>query len=115
MLQTKHYALLTLPIIAYVESLQTVTIAGNATAVQEIEDLCNLDSVSACKLKVQQAYHSHRMEPFAQPYRQRQRHEILQIDKAKDVTKEIRAGFSSAVTARRINNSKEIVRLNHWI
>ncbi|KAL0930000.1 beta-ketoacyl synthase domain-containing protein [Colletotrichum truncatum] len=107
--------------VACVNSPKSVTISGDADAVQEIEDLCKQDDVFARRLKVQQAYHSHHMDPFADAYRER-----LRIEMARDVlqtgkqhlntaTQELKAVFSSAVTGGRITNIKEIASPDHWV
>lgn len=67
-------------VVACVNSPQSVTISGDDAAVQEIEDLCKQDGVFARRLKVQQAYHSHHMDPFAADYRER-----LRLEMAHDV------------------------------
>ena len=108
-------------VVACVNSPQSVTISGDADAVQEIEDLCKQDGVFARRLKVQQAYHSHHMDPFADAYRERLRVEmargVVQSDKQhlQAAKQEIKAVFSSAVTGGRITDIKKIASPDHWV
>lgn len=101
-------------VVACVNSPQSVTISGDEDAVHEITDLCKQDDVFARRLKVQQAYHSHHMNLFADAYRDR-----LRIEMARSVVKgdkqELKAVFSSAVTGGRIADIKEIASPDHWV
>ncbi|KAF5135193.1 Asperfuranone polyketide synthase afoG [Metarhizium anisopliae] len=108
-------------VVACVNSPQSVTISGDADAVQEMEDLCKQNDVFARRLRVQQAYHSHHMDPFAEAYRER-----LRVEMARDVLQggkqhvqaakqELGAVFSSAVTGGRITDIKEIASPDHWV
>ncbi|KAI0881953.1 putative polyketide synthase [Annulohypoxylon maeteangense] len=109
-------------VVACVNSPQSVTISGDAPAVQELEELCKQDGVFARRLKVQQAYHSHHMDPFADTYRER-----LRIEMARDVAqhgkrnlqetekKESTVIFSSAVTGGRVTDIKQIASPDHWV
>lgn len=108
-------------VIACVNSPQSVTMSGDVNAIQEIEDLCKQDGVFARRLKVQQAYHSHHMKPFAETYRERLRNQmardILQVGKQhpQKVEEELKVIFSSAVTGGRITNIKDIASPDHWV
>ena len=108
-------------VVACVNSPQSVTMSGDSDAIQEIENLCKQDGVFVRRLKVQQAYHSHHMDPLAENYRERLRKEM-----ARDVEhiskqhlhnpgKQLKAIFSSAVTGGRITNTKEIASPDHWV
>ncbi|KAI0849455.1 putative polyketide synthase [Daldinia vernicosa] len=108
-------------VVACVNSPQSVTISGDAPAVQELEDLCKQDGVFARRLKVQQAYHSHHMDPFADTYRERLRNEMAR-DVAHNAKQNLQeAGktptviFSSAVTGGRITDIKQIASPDHWV
>ncbi|GFF90952.1 lovastatin nonaketide synthase [Aspergillus udagawae] len=101
-------------VVACVNSPQSVTISGDEDAVGEIIDLCKQDDVFARRLKVQQAYHSHHMEPFADAYRERLRTEMAR-SVVKGDTQELKAVFSSAVTGGRITDIKEIASPDHWV
>ncbi|KAI8949442.1 putative polyketide synthase [Xylaria longipes] len=108
-------------VIACVNSPQSVTISGDAPAVQELEDLCKQDGVFARRLKVQQAYHSHHMDPFAEIYRERLRNEMARdvVHHGKrhlqEAEKESTVIFSSAVTGRRVTDIKQIASPDHWV
>lgn len=106
--------------VACVNSPQSVTVSGDSDAVQEIEDMCKQDGVFARRLKVQQAYHSHHMDPFADEYRERLRLEMArgapqngkQVQTAKQEPKAI---FGSAVTGTRVTDVKDIASPDHWV
>lgn len=104
-------------VIACVNSPQSVTMSGDADAVQEIEDLCKADGVFARRLKVQQAYHSHHMGPLAEAYRERLRTEMVRSVHKQDLQEEksLKASFSSAVTGGRITDIKQIASPDHWV
>ncbi|KAL4905457.1 hypothetical protein BDW74DRAFT_185021 [Aspergillus multicolor] len=108
-------------VVACVNSPQSVTVAGDLEAVVALEALCKEDGVFARKLKVEQAYHSHHMDPLADRYR-----ELLRQELAKTATKQVRGSreededelkviFSSAVTGSRIADAKEIIDPGHWV
>lgn len=107
-------------VVACINSPQSVTISGDVGAILELESLCKQDGVFARRLKVQQAYHSHHMDPFAEAYRERLRDEM-----ARSVTQngkqnrqgeeELNVIFSSAVTGSRITDIKEIRNPDHWV
>lgn len=110
-------------VIACVNSPQSVTVSGDNDAVAAVEALCKEEDVFARKLKVEQAYHSHHMDPLADAY-----HELLRKEMARTVTKtleaeteeetedgELKVIFSSAVTGGRITDAKEIADPGHWV
>ncbi|KAI0377221.1 putative polyketide synthase [Hypomontagnella monticulosa] len=111
-------------VVACVNSPQSVTISGDADAIQEIEHLCKQDGVFARRLKVQQAYHSHHMDPFAEAYRELLRKEMARsvmyngkrhLQEEVDEERELEVIFSSAVTGGRITDIKEIADPDHWV
>ncbi|KAK0757783.1 hypothetical protein N5P37_009799 [Trichoderma harzianum] len=109
-------------VIACVNSPQSVTVSGDNDAVVAVEALCKDEGVFARKLKVEQAYHSHHMDPLADAY-----HELLRKEMARTATKtleaeteeledgELKIIFSSAVTGGRITDAKEIADPDHWV
>ncbi|KAL5095526.1 hypothetical protein Trisim1_000297 [Trichoderma cf. simile WF8] len=109
-------------VIACVNSPQSVTVSGDHDAVAAVEALCKDEGVFARKLKVEQAYHSHHMDPLADAY-----HELLRKEMARTATKtleaeteeledgELKVIFSSAVTGGRITDAKEIADPDHWV
>lgn len=54
--------------VACVNSPTSVTVSGDAPAVDEVRELLSKDGIFARALKVQAAYHSHHMSPLAGPY-----------------------------------------------
>ncbi|KAL6816622.1 putative polyketide synthase [Trichoderma sp. SZMC 28015] len=100
----------------------SVTVSGDNEAVAAVEALCKDEGVFARKLKVEQAYHSHHMDPLADAY-----HELLRKEMARTATKtleaeieeledgELKVIFSSAVTGGRITDAKEIADPDHWV
>ncbi|KAF5549511.1 acyl transferase acyl hydrolase lysophospholipase [Fusarium mexicanum] len=108
-------------VVACINSPQSVTISGDSDAVKEIEDMCQQDDVFARRLRVQQAYHSHHMDAFADAYRESLKAEMardaLESDKEhlQAAKQELRAVFSSAVTGGRITDLKDIASPNHWV
>ncbi|KAK8023336.1 hypothetical protein PG991_006575 [Apiospora marii] len=102
--------------VACVNSPQSVTVSGDSDAVQAIEDMCKQDGVFARRLKVQQAYHSHHMDPFADEYRERLRLEMARGGKqATTANQEPKAIFGSAVTGTRVTDIKDIASPDHWV
>lgn len=57
-------------VVACINSPTSVTISGDEAAVQEVEELATADGVFARRLRVDTGYHSHHMDPIAEPYRQ---------------------------------------------
>ncbi|KAI2466200.1 polyketide synthase module [Annulohypoxylon bovei var. microspora] len=104
-------------VVACVNSPQSVTISGDAPAVEELVELCKQESVFARALKVQQAYHSHHMDPFADTYRERLRVEMARdvASRGKQAEKESKVIFSSAVTGGRVTDIKQIASPDHWV
>ncbi|KAL5342468.1 hypothetical protein BJX70DRAFT_394689 [Aspergillus crustosus] len=101
-------------VVACVNSPQSVTISGDSDAVAEIEDLCKQDGVFARRLKVQQAYHSHHMNPFANSYRESLRAELAR-NSTKRPKQDLKAVFSSAVTGTRITDISQLANPDHWV
>ncbi|KAJ5188439.1 hypothetical protein N7491_004764 [Penicillium cf. griseofulvum] len=104
-------------VIACVNSPESVTVSGDADAVIAVEAMCKEDGVFARKLKIEQAYHSHHMDPLADTYR-----DLLRKEMEETVTmqsngeeEELKVIFSSAVTGARITDAKEIADPDHWV
>ncbi|EFX05061.1 polyketide synthase [Grosmannia clavigera kw1407] len=107
-------------VVGCINSPESVTISGDRDAVQKIEDLCKQDGVFARRLRVQQDYHSHHMDPFAEDYRERLRLEMARDGQKKqrqgmDQKQSLKAIFSSAVTGGRMTNIKDIASPDHWV
>ena len=100
-------------VIACVNSPQSTTVAGDLEAVIELETLAQNDGIFARRLRVDTGYHSHHMNPVAQPYLTallKQSFEIKDKGAVSDTVK-----FSSPVTGGRITEIDEIAHPNHWI
>ena len=100
-------------VIACINSPSSVTVAGDVSAVQEIEDMATNDGIFARKLRVETAYHSHHMDPVAEPYREALVNHYIQS--ADDVDSLDTIAFSSAVTGSRIYNVESLANPDHWV
>ncbi|RMZ82271.1 hypothetical protein DV738_g1896, partial [Chaetothyriales sp. CBS 135597] len=101
-------------VIACVNSPQSVTVAGDVSAVQELEDMCNAEGVFARRLRVDTAYHSHHMLPLATPYKDLLRRELP--DKGlKSGDDNLNLAFSSPVTGGRVTRASRIANPDHWV
>lgn len=101
-------------VVACVNSPNSVTIAGDETAVQKVLDLATQDGVFARRLKVETGYHSHHMIPIAEGYRQALRAALGSAAKAMD-DRELEVIFSSPVTGSRITRANQLVDPEHWV
>lgn len=85
-------------IVACINSPMSVTISGDVTAINEIEELFKQDDVWCRKLKVKTAYHSHHMNRIADEY----------LESIKDITPQSTEGSSitmfSSVTTNKITS-----------
>ncbi|KAL9074401.1 MAG: hypothetical protein Q9157_004404 [Trypethelium eluteriae] len=97
---------------ACINSPCSVTVAGDVSAVQEIETMVKADGVFARILRVDTAYHSHHMNPIAEPYRKALH--CHQIRSAEIVTLDS-VSFSSAVTGGRIHSVDRLAQPEHWV
>lgn len=98
-------------VVACINSPQSVTIAGDVTALEEVDSMCKEEGVFARRLKVDTAYHSHHMLPFAARYRDLLRNHLNEADTEHEMT----AAFSSPVTGGRIARSRDIAEPEHWV
>lgn len=55
-------------VVACINSPESVTVSGDIAAIKELESLLVGDGIFARQLKVEAAYHSHHMQPFADEY-----------------------------------------------
>jgi len=97
---------------ACINSPSSVTVAGDLSAVQEIETMAKMNGVFARQLKVDTGYHSHHMSPIADPYFKALRSlptETPSSDALESIT------FSSPVSGGRINSASEIADPDHWV
>ncbi|OBT39594.1 Type I Iterative Polyketide synthase (PKS) [Pseudogymnoascus sp. WSF 3629] len=98
---------------ACINSPLSVTVAGDVSAVQEIEDMAKADGILARKLRVDTAYHSHHMDPIAQPYREALLNHLTQSADVGDALDSVL--FCSAVTGGRIYSVNELTEPEHWV
>ncbi|ROW12025.1 hypothetical protein VPNG_05286 [Cytospora leucostoma] len=99
-------------LVACINSPQSVTVAGDLTAVIEVEQMAEADGVFARRIKVDAAYHSHHMEPIADPYRVALE-DTMDMERPEDSLDTV--SFSSAVTGDRIMDTEEIADPEHWV
>ena len=98
---------------ACINSPSSVTVAGDVSGIQEIEDMAKNDGIFARKLRVETAYHSHHMDPVAEPYRVAlENHGLGSLDGNDNLDT---IAFSSAVTGGRIYTAEELSNPNHWV
>lgn len=97
---------------ACINSPSSVTVAGDVAAVQKLEDMAKADGIFARRLKVDAAYHSHHMEPIAQPYREALRNAQLDGPQQGDLNS---IAYSSPVTGGRVFSAEEMVDPEHWV
>jgi acyl transferase domain-containing protein/NADPH:quinone reductase-like Zn-dependent oxidoreductase/SAM-dependent methyltransferase len=98
---------------ACINSPSSVTVAGDISAVQEIGDMAKHDGIFARKLRVETAYHSHHMDPVAEPYREALENHYIQSADEGDAVDTI--AFSSAVTGGRIYTFENLAHPDHWV
>lgn len=105
-------------VVACINSPNSVTIAGDEGAVEQVLDMANKDGVFARRLKVDTGYHSHHMIPIAEPYREALRTALVQ-ESGKSIsdvsTKTLDVLFSSPVTGGRITDIKQLATPSHWV
>lgn len=103
-------------VVACVNSPNSVTVAGDEGAVQQVLDTAVEKGVFARRLKVDQAYHSHHMIPIAELYREALHRAAGEDDEvAKSDNRRLEVIFSSPVTGGRITHSKQLVDPDHLV
>ena len=110
-------------VVACINSPSSTTVAGDVSAVKELEEIANADGVFARRLRVNTAWHSHHMAPVAEAY-------VEAIDRAKgpveskkhasDAATALSNGhhpvaFSSPVTGGRVFNLAILAQSSHWV
>ncbi|KAG8407726.1 Type I Iterative PKS [Metarhizium acridum] len=98
---------------ACVNSPLSVTVAGDASAVEEVEAMAKADGLFARRLRVDTAYHSHHMDPIAQPYQEALSEHGIKIAEGGDLLGSV--SFSSAVTGGRIHRVDELATPEYWV
>ncbi|KAJ2988491.1 hypothetical protein NUW58_g3949 [Xylaria curta] len=111
-------------VIACINSPENITVAGDVSAIEEVENMCKQAAVFSRRLRVDTGYHSHHMLPIAGPYLDLLRKHVTPLrDKAAlysgddfDEDSDIPAViFSSAVTGDRMTSLCEIAAPEHWV
>ncbi|KAK5992090.1 Highly reducing polyketide synthase azaB [Cladobotryum mycophilum] len=97
-------------VIACVNSPQSVTISGDATALKEIEAIASSKGAFYRRLKVPAAYHSSHMEVLAPDYSAQ-----LSTQMSQDRPAEDRVIFSSPVTGSIIEDDGIVRNPTHWV
>lgn len=110
-------------VVACINSPSSTTVAGDVSAVEELEELANKDGVFARRLRVNTAWHSHHMVPVAEAY-------VEAIDGTKTPAGNKKHGgdtagalsddnhpvsFSSPVTGGRVSDLKTLAQSRHWV
>ena len=97
---------------ACINSPSSITVAGDLSAVIELEELANAEGVFARRLKVDTAWHSHHMASIADYYA-----EALESLESEYYSSDalMSVAFSSPVTGGRVTSAKAIARPKHWV
>lgn len=98
-------------VIACVNSPESVTLSGDIEALKEVADRLEDDAVTARKLKVPLAYHSHHMDKMAPDY-EAALGTILPGDAG---SRELQTLFASPVTGDLVTSAKAIINAKHWV
>lgn len=98
-------------VIACVNSPESVTLSGDIEALEEVAERLEDDAVTARKLKVPLAYHSHHMDKMAPGY-EAALSTILPGDAG---SRELQTLFASPVTGDIVTSAKAIVNAKHWV
>lgn len=98
-------------VVACVNSPTSVTLSGDVEALEEVAERLEDDAVTARKLKVPLAYHSHHMMKMANDY------EIAlgTVFPADTKGRELQTLFASPVTGNIITSSKVLTSPRHWV
>lgn len=104
-------------VIACINSPASVTVAGDVSAVEEMEKVCTEEGIFARRLKVETGYHCHHMDPIAPRYTEALEKELPTCEQEDDdeEEEELPIAFSSPVTGGRIASAREIARPEHWV
>lgn len=110
-------------VVACINSPSSTTVAGDLSAVKELEELANKDGVFARRLRVNTAWHSHHMVPVAEAYVEAIDRTKTKAEKKKHDSDAATAlnddhhavAFSSPVTGGRVSDLKTLARSRHWV
>ena len=115
-------------VVACINSPSSITVSGDLSAVEQLEELAKQDGVFARRLKVDTAWHSHHMAAIADVYAEALKRMQIGDDgsvvKAAEISSRSEAHgtdilnsviFSSPVTGGRVTNAKDLARPEHWV
>lgn len=94
---------------ACMNSPTSITVSGDLPAIAELEEMLKEDKVFARRLKVDAAYHSHHMQPIADPYQTW----LEKLVKPDGVLEDVI--YSSPTTGTRMLSAEEIGSPMHWV
>ncbi|KAL4978763.1 polyketide synthase [Aspergillus desertorum] len=94
--------------VACVNSPASVTVSGDLSAIEELQQLLEADNVFARRLKVESAYHSHHMLPLQKDYHDALSKHLRQSRTFKNVI------FSSPVSGDIVTNAEDLGP-QHWV
>ncbi|QQK46332.1 Lovastatin diketide synthase LovF [Penicillium digitatum] len=97
--------------VACLNSPTSVTVSGDAGAVEELEAMLNEANIFARRLRVRTAFHSHHMQTLYDPYLKGMR--AIGVGKEKRTIKPII--YASPTTGTRMSDAAEIANPEHWV
>ncbi|KAF2729917.1 ketoacyl-synt-domain-containing protein [Polyplosphaeria fusca] len=97
-------------VVACRNSPTSVTVSGDLEGVDELEGILKEDKVFARKLKVPTGYHSHHMQPIAEPYAAWMRENVTPEPRLHDGII-----YSSPTTGQRMTSAEDIASPEHWV
>ena len=97
---------------ACINSPSSVTVAGDVSAIEEMESMMKANAIFARRLKVNAAYHSHHMDPIAEPYGSALLDEQLSGPEQGELNS---IAYSSPVTGDRILDPTILSDPEHWV
>lgn len=95
--------------VACINSPTSITASGDVPAVEELEMILKKENIFARRLKVDAAYHSHHMQPIADPYLVWLKKLVKPEERLDNVI------YSSPTTGRRMKSAKSIGDPKHWV
>lgn len=98
-------------VIACVNSPSSVTLSGDIEALEEVAERLEDDAVTARKLKVPLAYHSHHMKKMANDYEAA----LGTVIPSNTEDRELQTIFASPITGDIITSAKAIMNPRHWV
>ncbi|CAN8099325.1 unnamed protein product [Discula destructiva] len=110
-------------VVACINSPSNTTVAGDISAVKELEEIATADGVFARRLRVNTAWHSHHMAPVVEAYVEaieRFKGAVESDKHASDAATVLSNGrhpvaFSSPVTGGRVLDLATLAQSRHWV